>query len=164
MWKPSPGRERETVITFDLACEHGHRFEGWFRNGQDFEEQLAGSLLSCPLCGSQEITKQLSPVAVHVARRTAPSPPPSAKPEAAAPAPPQAARPADPRVFLHALARFVEQNFEDVGSGFAAEARKIEDGEADSRNIRGTTTPEEEEALREDGIEFLKIPVPDYDA
>jgi len=152
------------VITFDLACENGHRFEGWFRNGQDFEDQLAGDLVSCPLCGSHKITKQLSPVAVHVARRTAPAPPPAPRPEPAGGPVPQAARPADPRVFFSAVARFVEEHFEDVGPSFAAEARKIEEGEADPRNIRGTTTAEEEEALREDGIEFLKIPVPDYDA
>jgi hypothetical protein len=155
------------MITFDLACEHGHRFEGWFRNGQDFEEQLAREFVSCPLCGSHRVTKQLSPVAVHVARRTAPVTPPTPQPEAteglAAPSAPSPG-PARPVAFFHALARFVEEHFEDVGPAFAAEARKIEEGEAEQRNIRGTTTAKEEESLREDGIEFLKIPVPKYDA
>jgi len=158
------------MITFDLACEGGHRFEGWFRNGQDFEDQLARDLVSCPLCGSRQVTKQLSPVAVHVARRSVPAGPPKPAPAGrdrpAAPpsAPAQPASPAAPVAFFHALARFVEENFEDVGPAFAGEARKIEEGEAEARNIRGTTTAEEEEALRDDGIEFLKIPVPKYDA
>jgi len=152
------------MITFDLACEHGHRFEGWFRNGQDFDEQLAGDLLACPLCGSRRVTKQLSPVAVHVARRAAPAVSPAAAPEPPGRTPDQTTGPVDPRVFFHALARFVENHFEDVGPAFAAEARKIEEGEVNPRNIRGTTTAEEEESLREDGIGFLKIPVPDFDA
>jgi len=162
------------MITFDLACEKGHRFEGWFRNGQDFEEQLARDLVSCPLCGSNRVTKQLSPVAVHVARRTAsaqPPSPPTPSPSAPSPGPSLTSgagaappRPPSPQAFFQALTRFVEDHFEDVGSAFASEARKIEEGEAEARNIRGTTTTEEEEALREDGIEFLKIPVPKYDA
>ena len=28
------------MITYDLACEKGHRFEGWFRNREDFGAQL----------------------------------------------------------------------------------------------------------------------------
>ncbi|MBE0618536.1 MAG: DUF1178 family protein, partial [Proteobacteria bacterium] len=41
------------MITFDLACGQGHRFEGWFGNAQDYEDQLARGLLECPLCGSR---------------------------------------------------------------------------------------------------------------
>ena len=63
-----------------------------------------------------------------------------------------------------ALQEFVEQTFEDVGEKFADEARKIQSGEADSRSIRGTTTEADEEALREEGIDFLKIALPKYDA
>lgn len=45
---------------FDLRCEHGHVFEGWFRSDDNYEQQQARGLLSCPLCSSTEITKQLS--------------------------------------------------------------------------------------------------------
>jgi hypothetical protein len=26
---------------FDLACEHDHRFEGWFASADDYDAQLA---------------------------------------------------------------------------------------------------------------------------
>ncbi|RMG85034.1 MAG: DUF1178 family protein [Candidatus Dadabacteria bacterium] len=143
------------MITFDLSCDQGHRFEGWFRNREEFERQLAEGLLVCPLCGSGKIKKEPSAPAVHVARRTAPeTPPPGAG---------QAEKPR-PEAFFLALARFVEKHFEDVGDRFADEARKIHRGEAEARNIRGTTTQAEEEALREEGVEFLKVPLPKYDA
>ncbi|MBI5442663.1 MAG: DUF1178 family protein [Deltaproteobacteria bacterium] len=148
------------MIVFQLACENRHPFEGWFRNREDFEAQLAEGLLTCPVCGSTRITKELSPIAVHVGRRSGP------KEGTSAPAPSGggAPGPVTPQAFFKALATFVETHFEDVGGAFAQEARKIESGEAEARNIRGTTTPDEEDALREEGIEFLKVPIPKYDA
>lgn len=144
------------MITFDLACDRGHRFEGWFGNREDFDRQLAQGLVTCPLCGSARVQKRLSAVAVHVGRRTAAEP--------RAPQAPSVPEPPRPEAFLRAVAQFVETHFEDVGARFAQEARRMEDGEADARSIRGTTTPEEQEALREDGIEFLTIALPKYDA
>lgn len=168
------------MITFDLACHQGHRFEGWFRNREDFDAQLAAGLLGCPLCGSSRVEKQLSAVSVHVGRRTAPAQPPSAPgpgsaTDAAAPMPVTAAAggvaPTEPtpgrlpvQPFFQALTHFIETQFQDVGSRFAAEARKVESGEAKARNIRGTTTAEEEAELREEGVEFLKLALPKYDA
>ena len=146
------------MITFELGCDQGHRFEGWFRNRETLEEQLASGLVECPVCGSPQVEKRLSPVAVHVGRRSAPATPPApAQPSSAPPRP-------TPQAFFNALTEFVETHFDDVGPAFASEARKIEHGEVEARNIRGTTTPAEEEALREDGIDFLKIPLPKYDA
>jgi hypothetical protein len=48
---------------------------------------------------------------------------------------------------------------EDVGSGFAEEARKIHYKESPERSIWGQTTSDEAESLREEGIEVLSLPV-----
>ncbi|MDW7711524.1 MAG: DUF1178 family protein [Deferrisomatales bacterium] len=152
------------MITFDLACDGGHRFEGWFGSARDFEQQMAGGLVECPLCGSRTVTKQLSPVAVHMSRRSAAGPErqPAGKPPAPGNAPPPAVPP--PEAFFRVLTRFVESHFEDVGASFAQEARRIDSGESEQRNIRGSATPEEEDSLREDGVEFFKLALPKYDA
>ncbi|MEJ2222093.1 MAG: DUF1178 family protein, partial [Desulfobacterales bacterium] len=55
---------------------------------------------------------------------------------------------------------FVEKNFDDVGCDFAKEALKIHYGVEEPRNIRGISTKEEEKMLKEEGIDFLKIPMP----
>jgi hypothetical protein len=47
---------------------------------------------------------------------------------------------------------------EDVGSSFAEEARKIHYKEAPERSIRGQTTLDEAEALRDEGIEVMAVP------
>jgi hypothetical protein len=58
------------------------------------------------------------------------------------------------------MVRHVMANTEDVGTQFAEEARKIHYGEADHRNIRGQASREETEALLEEGIDILPLPVP----
>ena len=62
---------------------------------------------------------------------------------------------------------FVEKNFDDVGSDFTKEALKMHYGVSEPRNIRGVSTKEEEKTLKEEGVQFIKIPmpiVPDTDA
>jgi hypothetical protein len=54
--------------------------------------------------------------------------------------------------------RELVRNTENVGSGFADEARRIHEGESEERPIRGTATPEEREALVEDGISVVALP------
>ena len=48
---------------------------------------------------------------------------------------------------------------EDVGNSFAEEARKIHYKESPERSIRGQTTLDEAEALREEGIDVLAMPM-----
>lgn len=58
------------------------------------------------------------------------------------------------------MVRRVMANTEDVGERFAEEARKIHYGESDERGIRGQATPEETEALLDEGIAVVPLPVP----
>ena len=58
------------------------------------------------------------------------------------------------------VVRHVIANTEDVGPKFAEEARKIHYGETDHRNIRGQASREETEALLDEGIEVLPLPIP----
>ena len=59
---------------------------------------------------------------------------------------------------LQLLHQYIDKNFEDVGDKFAEVALKIHFGEEEKRNIKGTTTPQEENNLREEGVQFIKIP------
>ena len=97
------------MITFDLECDNGHRFEGWFKNREDFDGQLTSSAIACPLCESVKIRKLPSKAAVHVQKNSLPQNLQS-KVEALS--------------YYRALGDFVEKNFEYVGEGFAEEAKK----------------------------------------
>jgi hypothetical protein len=136
------------MIIFDLACQNGHCFEGWFRSREDFDSQLAASLVACPQCGSPEIRRV--PSAVHLAR-----PGPGSAPAAEVPIP---GRRADAFAVFRQLTEMLLANCEDVGARFAEEARKIHYVEAPERSIRGEASAAEYEALREEGIEVFRWP------
>ncbi len=142
----------------DLHCAHGHLFEGWFASEDDFQGQLARDLVQCPMCGDTAVTKRLSAPRLNLG-----APPPEPAVTASKPAgkqeviaPPEAALQA---AWMKAVAQVMAQT-EDVGERFAEEARRIHYGEADERGIRGQATREETQALLEEGIAVLPLPVP----
>ena len=139
---------------FDLQCEHSHIFEGWFGSHEDYDAQQARGLVTCPVCGSGSITKRLSAPRLNVAHLHAPAAQPAALPANASDAEKMAALQAVVMRQVRALLR----NTENVGPRFAEEARRIHEGDADDRPIRGTATPEERESLAEDGIDVMAVP------
>jgi hypothetical protein len=56
--------------------------------------------------------------------------------------------------------RHVMTQTEDVGDRFADEARRIHYGETAERGIRGRTSGEEAQALRDEGIDVVPLSVP----
>ena len=167
-----------SMKVFDLGCDAGHAFEGWFGSEDDFVQQKDRGLLECPFCASRDIRKRLSAPRLNlrsgaareggVADRGAAE---AANPDGDTPADAMAAaaRPPSPeaaatmalmqKAWLKAM-RHVIENTEDVGGRFADEARRIHYGESPERGIRGQTTPQERESLLEEGIEVVPLPLP----
>ena len=144
------------MIRYALACEAGHDFESWFRSSDEFEAQDARGLVSCPVCGSARVQKQI--MAPQVARtdheRSAAS---------AAPAPAGDVALINPeaqelRQKIAELRAHLIANSEDVGEKFADEARKMHYGDAEERSIYGKATGEDAKALIDEGIGILPIP------
>ena len=141
------------MVIYDLTCDNDHSFEGWFSGPENYQEQLSG--IACPVCGSTAITKLPHTCAVHMKKEAAPAPVA------------QGSKPPTPEQFREALIRvhhYVQNNFEDVGPGFAREARRIHDGEVEERPIHGTATPEERESLDDDSIPYMMLPKPELDS
>jgi hypothetical protein len=129
------------MIRYALACAAGHEFEGWFGASADFDDQAARGLLSCPLCASPEVRKQIMAPAVTGARDR-----PSPKVRA---------------MMMEAMGHVrahVEANFDYVGDRFAAEARKIHAGESEARGIYGEASPTEVKDLVADGVPVAPLP------
>lgn len=137
---------------FNLVCDQGHRFEGWFGSGEEYERQQREGLLACPACASTQVGRLPSAPYIGKAR-------PAAADVPAAPVP--AARQPVANLDAQTLAKLVDhivRNTEDVGGRFPEEARKIHYGEADERRIRGTASTEEVASLQEEGIDVLALP------
>jgi len=69
--------------------------------------------------------------------------------------------PAQLQAALLKMVRHVVANTEDVGASFPEEARKMHYGETGHRNIRGQASPQETEALLDEGIAVLPLPMPE---
>jgi hypothetical protein len=72
--------------------------------------------------------------------------------------PPEPRLPDRMRAVLQKMRAMVEQNCDYVGPDFADQARRIHHGETAPRGIYGEATPEEAEALADDGIDVTRIP------
>lgn len=138
------------MIIYDLRCENYHKFEGWFKDRQAYEEQKGQKLISCPVCGNSNV--EIVPSSVTIMGRDVRM---SGKKDARELSIPKAVK---------MLQEYIEKNFDDVGPRFAEVALRIHRGEEQERNIRGTTTASEEETLRDEGVQFFKIPFPRFDS
>jgi len=144
-----------SLKVFDLQCEHGHLFEGWFGSHEDYDSQQARGLVTCPVCNSASISKRLSAPQVNVGHA----------PEPARQAAAMGGPAADPggqlgrlqAAFMQRM-REIVRNTENVGERFAQEARRIHEGSAEARAIRGTATRDEREALAAEGIAVMALP------
>lgn len=156
------------MIRYALVCEAGHEFESWFASANSFDAQARRGLVSCAHCGSSRVAKAI--MAPSIARRDrdrtpAPDAPPPA--DAGAPAATQAPGPVTLlderqralREMVRALRAEIDSKTENLGRAFPEEARRIHEGEAPRRSIRGEATPEEARALIEDGVEILPLPM-----
>lgn len=134
------------MIAYDLQCANGHRFEGWFDDSQSFDRQKRQGLIACPVCEDTDISKIPSRFAI--------------KGSSVGTVPSKAGGKVDLAALGKQIVDYMEKNFDNVGPDFAEEALKMHYGVIEPRNIRGVSTPQEEKTLKDEGINFFKLPGP----
>jgi len=132
------------MIIYDLICEHSHRFEGWFKSATDFTAQKSEGMLSCPMCSSRNVTKLPTASRINLKRDDSKAPDHVMADVSS--------------TLIEKIQDYVDSHYDDVGKDFPEEARKIYYGETSARNIRGTASVDEVQALNEEGIPALPIP------
>lgn len=108
-------------------------------------------MLQCPQCGSLQIVKRPSAVAINSSPGVTEAP--------------QKTHPVSaPNSSTHLkglyrqLAQAIASISEDVGDDFADEARRMHYRQARERSIRGRSTEDEFDALRDEGIAVMRLP------
>ncbi|MPR09613.1 DUF1178 family protein [Microvirga tunisiensis] len=142
------------MIKYALACEQAHEFESWFPSSEAFETQRKRGYVTCPYCNSAKVEKQVMAPSVARTDKAPKAPTPEVQPVAVL-----SERERDLRSALRALREHVLKNAEDVGKGFVEEARKMYYGETEERSIYGEADLAEAQALLEEGIDVLPLPV-----
>jgi hypothetical protein len=133
------------MIAYDLKCANGHTFEGWFKDAKAFDGQIRNRLVACPFCNDTAVSRLPSTFAIKTSHGDGGGAAPLLEAEKLG----------------EKIVAYVEQNFDNVGADFAKEALKIHYGVSEPRNIRGVSTDQEETLLRDEGIAYFKIPLPE---
>lgn len=136
------------MIHYALRCSNDHGFDSWFQSAAGYDSLRAADQVACPVCGDTKIEKLLMAPAVRPARKAGTG---AAKPNLTEPTTELEAAMAEMR-------RQVEANSEYVGLNFAAEARRMHEGDIDQRAIYGEAKPDEARALIEDGVPVAPLP------
>lgn len=134
------------MIHYSLICENEHKFDGWFRNADAYDQQHKRGIVTCPVCTSRKVEKAL--MAPSLSRA-------SSEKVSLSIGHPQHQ---ELRAAMQALRNKVTSEADYVGDKFADEARKIHFKEVDPRGIYGEATREEVAGLREDGVDFMPLP------
>lgn len=142
------------MIVFDLSCDAGHRFEGWFGSSGDYAGQRERGLVACPQCGSAAVDKApMAPAVPRKGNRQSPA----KEPVAGGKLPPEAAE------MLMKLAEVQAKALESstwVGDAFAERSRAMHYGEREAEPIHGQATRDEAKELLEEGITVAPLLFP----
>ena len=141
------------MIVFDLCCGEGHRFEGWFGSSDEFADQRARGLVTCPQCGSPEVAK--APMAPAVPRKG--NQRAAAQPVAGGQPTPEAL------ALFEKIARLQAEAIKSstwVGEAFAEQSRRMHYGEQDAAPIHGRATADEARELADEGIPVAPLLIP----
>ncbi len=150
------------MIVFDLHCANAHRFEGWFASAAAFETQLERGLIACPVCGATEVHRLPSAPYVQTGHGV-PDAPPAPTPVGALVGNTLAVQPHEMVARVLSQLRSLARGAEDVGERLPEEARRIHYGETEARDIRGSASRDDVEALLEEGILVLPVPPAEED-
>ena len=171
------------MIKYQLICDLSHEFEGWFQTSASFDAQNQSELITCPVCGSANVRRALMtpnlaspkrrrrPFADNISNPNAsidgmngtPSSPSNRKKspgsrDVASGDSPSVTEINEVMAQLRQLQRKIKAEYRDVGTEFAAEARKIHYGESAPENIYGQSSDEERESLLDEGIDVVAMP------
>ena len=133
------------MIKYNLKCKNNHEFESWFSDSIEFERLKNQQLLECIYCSSKKIGKSIMSPNLSIIQKNEnlEKLEKSLKNE---------------KQKLIKIRKYIEKNFEYVGKNFSKKVREIYYDKNSKKTIYGSTTPEERDELREEGIDLLSIP------
>lgn len=140
------------MIRFALICDNGHQFESWFASNESYHFQIENNLVCCPQCNAVKVSKAVMAPAVARKKRASEARP---KQDVAL----LGQNDHELRAMVRELRAKIVAATVDVGADFPKEARKIHDGDAPERPIRGQASLEEARALVDDGVCVMPVPI-----
>ena len=139
------------MIKYNLKCINKHEFESWFSESKEFDRLKKKKLIECIFCHTKNVEKSImSPRILNSRDLKNQNKISNIKMK-------------NFKKDLQNLRKFVEKNFEYVEHNFANKVREVYYDKKSKKNIYGTTTNEEKEELKEEGIDLVNVPWIDKD-
>ena len=153
-----------SLICRSLNCSNKENFDAWFQNIDAFEYQKSKGLVSCPICGSDNIIKSLTTPSLRMAKTNILKKNEYEKniDKNSSPTISDAVYNNKLTAVLRSIKKEIQKNSENVGNNFVKEARKMKEGKIEEKSIYGHGSKVEIEELKDEGIDVINIPwVPD---
>ena len=153
-----------SLICRSLNCNNKENFDAWFQNIDAFEYQKSKGLVSCPICGSDNIIKSLTTPSLRMAKTNILEKHEYEKniDKNSSPTISDAVYNNKLTAVLRSIKKEIQKNSENVGNNFVKEARKMKEGKIEEKSIYGHGSKVEIEELKDEGIDVINIPwVPD---
>ena len=132
------------MIHYNLKCNNDHTFNSWFDSVDAFDKLEKTKMLSCPVCGSDEIKRAIMSPQVS-----------SSKTKQAV----SLSKPASEiEKKISEVRKKIESESENVGKNFATEARAMHEGDSPARSIYGEAKIKDAKSLIDDGIPVIPLP------
>ena len=147
------------MIKYRLKCKSSYcadqnNFDGWFQNIEAFEKQMDLGLISCPICGGENILKSLTTPSLKKIQNSNKT---------------NSKEKIEQNTFgneklknittiIRSIKNEIKKHSTFVGDDFVNQARSMKKGEIIEKSIYGHGTKEEIEQLKDEGIDVINIP------
>ena len=147
------------MIKYKLKCKSSYcadqnNFDGWFQNIEAFEKQMDLGLITCPICGGENILKSLTTPSLKKIQNSNKS---------------NSKEKIEQNTFgneklknittiIRSIKNEIKKHSTFVGDDFVNQARSMKQGEIKEKSIYGHGTNKEIEELRDEGIDVINIP------
>ncbi len=145
------------MIKFSLSCDKNHIFDSWFESNKAFETLNSKGLLTCPMCDSTQINKNI--MAPNIVAKEK-----STTKECMALEKTKKIDLQEPlskyEETLQKMKKEIEKNSEYVGKKFVEQARLMYQSDTKKKSIHGEASLKEAKELVDEGIPVLPLPWP----
>ena len=139
-------------------CSNQKEFDGWFQNIEAFENQKKQGLITCPICGSDNIVKLLTTPSLNTTKKFK-----DVKNKINSTLIAEDNLMANTNLknvstILRTIKKEIQKNSTFVGKEFVSQVRSMKEGKIKEKPIHGHGSNKEIQELRDDGIDVLNIP------
>mgnify|MGYP001364309173 CR=1 FL=1 len=153
------------MIKYKLKCNSSYcleekEFDGWFQNIEAYEKQKTHGLISCPICGSDDVVKSLTTPSLKKIKKM--------KQENELNQINKTSKVNDNIVvnenfknistILRTIKKEIQKNSTFVGDQFVSKVRSMKQGKIREKPIYGHGTNKEIQELRDEGIDVVNVP------